>query len=264
MIRLTFFDATFSDRHKNSSVFHFCKLHMPSMVVWHLRHHNLKDLQSTSSRAVSRGIIEAATRGVLLKKVFLHFSQNSQENTCGRVSFFNKVAGLRSTTLLKKSLWHRCFSVNFAKFLGTPLLQNNSGWLLLEWTSFNFQAGGASLLTLFILRKTEKRRIIAVENIQRTPLKCFFLLILSYGMVMKCIRFQNSKRGEKKTIQRSVVWSFSTVCSNLLLYCPSSLRNHSLYLIPYLELWNLSPTLQVRSLAGGRGDRLIQIKEQVY
>ena len=38
---------------------------------------------------------EAATRGVLWKKVFLEISQNSQENTCARVSFFNKVASLR-------------------------------------------------------------------------------------------------------------------------------------------------------------------------
>ena len=42
-------------------------------------------------------------------EVFLEISQNSQENTCARVSFF--------ATLLKKRLWHRCFPVNFAKFL---------------------------------------------------------------------------------------------------------------------------------------------------
>ena len=30
---------------------------------------------------------EAATRGVLLKKVFLKIAQNSQGNTCARVSF---------------------------------------------------------------------------------------------------------------------------------------------------------------------------------
>ena len=40
---------------------------------------------------------------------------------------FNKVAGLRLTTLLKKRLLHRCFPANFAKFLRTPLLQNTSG-----------------------------------------------------------------------------------------------------------------------------------------
>ena len=33
--------------------------------------------------------------------------------------FLNKVAGLRFATLLKKRLLHRCFPVNFAKFLRT-------------------------------------------------------------------------------------------------------------------------------------------------
>ena len=45
---------------------------------------------------------------------------------------FNKVAGLRPATLLKKRLWHRCFPVNFAKFLRISFLQNTSGRLLLE------------------------------------------------------------------------------------------------------------------------------------
>ena len=36
--------------------------------------------------------------------------------------FFNKVAGLRPATLLKNSLWHRCFPANFAKFPRTPFL----------------------------------------------------------------------------------------------------------------------------------------------
>ena len=34
-----------------------------------------------------------------------------------------------TATLLKKRPWHRCFHVNFAKFLRTPFLQNTSGWL---------------------------------------------------------------------------------------------------------------------------------------
>ena len=34
---------------------------------------------------------------------------------------------LRPATLLKKSLWHRCFSADFAKFLRTPFLQITSG-----------------------------------------------------------------------------------------------------------------------------------------
>ena len=34
---------------------------------------------------------EVATRGVLSKKMFLEISQNSQENTCARVSFLIKL-----------------------------------------------------------------------------------------------------------------------------------------------------------------------------
>ena len=46
--------------------------------------------------------------------------------------FFNKIAGLRPATLLKKRLWHKCFPVNFAKFLRTPFLQNTSWRLVLK------------------------------------------------------------------------------------------------------------------------------------
>ena len=49
--------------------------------------------------------------------------------------FFNKVAGLGPATLFKKRLWHRCFPVNFAKFLRTPFLPNTSGRLLLKHRS---------------------------------------------------------------------------------------------------------------------------------
>ena len=38
--------------------------------------------------------------------------------------FFNEVTGFKPTTLLKKRLWHRCFPVNFSKFLKTPFLKN--------------------------------------------------------------------------------------------------------------------------------------------
>ena len=48
------------------------------------------------------------------KKVFLEISQNSKENTCARVSFFNKVAG--PATLSKKRLWHRCFPLSFVTY----------------------------------------------------------------------------------------------------------------------------------------------------
>ena len=40
--------------------------------------------------------------------------------------------GLRPATLSKKRLWHKCFPVNFAKFLRTLLFTDLLRWLLFE------------------------------------------------------------------------------------------------------------------------------------
>ena len=66
-----------------------------------------------------------------VKKVFKEISQNSQENICDRVSFLIKLQP-EPATLFKKRLWHRCFPVNFAKFLRTPFLTEHLQWLLLS------------------------------------------------------------------------------------------------------------------------------------
>ena len=111
---------------------------------------------------------EAVSRRCSVKKVFSEISQNSRENTCARDSL-NKVAGLvricphsdwiqRDTEYLcgvslsiqsecwkigpgqqlsSKSLWHRCFPVNFAKFLRAPFSQNISGRLFLHVAVLN-------------------------------------------------------------------------------------------------------------------------------
>ena len=47
-----------------------------------------------------------------------------------------KVAGLRPATLFKKRLWHRCFPVNFVKFLRTPFSQNTSWRLRLKLKTY--------------------------------------------------------------------------------------------------------------------------------
>ena len=52
------------------------------------------------------------------KGVLRYFTKITRKRLCQSL-FFNKVAGLRPTTLLKKRLWHSCFPVNFVKFLRT-------------------------------------------------------------------------------------------------------------------------------------------------
>ena len=79
------------------------------------------------------------------KNVFSEISQNSQENTCARVSFLIKLQA-RSATVLKKGLWHRCFPVNFAKFLRTPFLQNTLRRLLLKFLNSRETVSETNLL----------------------------------------------------------------------------------------------------------------------
>ena len=71
---------------------------------------------------LTRIILRSSHRRCSVKKgVLRNFAKFTGKHLCQRL-FFNKVAGLRPATLLKKSLWHRCFPVNFAKFLRTPFL----------------------------------------------------------------------------------------------------------------------------------------------
>ena len=62
----------------------------------------------------------------LCKKGVLKKSHKIHLKTPVLASLFNRVSGPRSTTLLKRRLQHRCFQVNFVKFLRTPFLQNTS------------------------------------------------------------------------------------------------------------------------------------------
>ena len=69
--------------------------------------------------------------GVPQKGVLGNLAKFKEKRLCQSPSF-NKVAGLRPATLLKKRLWHKCFPVNFAKFLRTSFLTKHLRWLLLD------------------------------------------------------------------------------------------------------------------------------------
>ena len=50
-----------------------------------------------------------------------------------RIFTGNKVAGLKACNFIKKSLRHRCFPMNIAKFLRTHILKNSCERLLLAF-----------------------------------------------------------------------------------------------------------------------------------
>ena len=92
---------------------------------WYLPNTDFKTLPEAVSRQTCS-----------VKKMFLEISQNWRKNTCYRVSFFIKLQA-QAATLLKKRLCHRCFSVNFVKFLSKSFLKNTFGRLLLHFGSID-------------------------------------------------------------------------------------------------------------------------------
>ena len=66
----------------------------------------------------------------IMKGVLRNFAKFTGKHLCQNL-IFNKVAGLRPATLLKKETLTQALSCDFAKFLRTTFLQNTSKQLLL-------------------------------------------------------------------------------------------------------------------------------------
>ena len=98
-----------------------------NVKVWTYPYKNITCIPSWKDRFRS-----SQRRCSLRKGVLRNFSKFTGKHLCQRL-YFNKVAGLRPATLLQKRLWHRCFPVNFEKFLRIPFLQNTSRRLLLPF-----------------------------------------------------------------------------------------------------------------------------------
>ena len=99
--------------------------------------------------------LRGSSQEMFCEKGVLRNFTNSQENTCARVSslitfhaskFTIKIPERRhwprsgifivnfeACNFIKKGLWHRCFPMNFAKFLRAPFLTEHLWWLLLHF-----------------------------------------------------------------------------------------------------------------------------------
>ena len=69
-------------------------------------------------------------------------------------SLFFKSCSLRPATVLKKRLWHRCFTVNLVKFLRTIFIIEHIWWLLLQkhnMMPFFFQTLAELACLIFII-----------------------------------------------------------------------------------------------------------------
>ena len=86
-------------------------------------------------KSITTGVIISFDPDV--KKVFLEISQNWQESTSTRVSFWIKLH-VEACNFLKKRLWYSCFPVNFVKFLRTPFFIGHLRWLRLYMLLYHY------------------------------------------------------------------------------------------------------------------------------
>ena len=84
---------------------------------------------------------EAATRGVLEEKVFLESSQNSQENTCPRVSFLIKLQAV--CNFIKKETLTKVFSCKFCE------ISKNTFFTVQVWATASNTLYKSSMVQIF-------------------------------------------------------------------------------------------------------------------
>ena len=82
------------------------------------------------------------------KGVLKNFAKFTTKHLCQSL-FFNKVAGLRPATLLKTTPWHRCFPVNFEKFLRTSFYETALSNCFWSKVYYNHQRGNQGPLKLW-------------------------------------------------------------------------------------------------------------------
>ena len=76
--------------------------------------------------------LQALSRAVAQRAFYLKASPNCFYLFIYQIlSYMVDKLGLRPATLLKKRLWHRCFPMNFVRFLRKPFLTEHLQWLLL-------------------------------------------------------------------------------------------------------------------------------------
>ena len=132
---------------------------------------NIYKLQPKILRSISRSSCpEVFWKKKLLLKLCTEFTG---KHLCW--SPFNKVAGLQTCNFIKKRLKYRCFPVNFAKYLGTPISKNIYKRLLLHLKYYIPANNTAEVVAEYSKTETARIKKLCYESLRGTS-KMFFSL----------------------------------------------------------------------------------------
>ena len=99
----------------------------------HQRHHHFYLIFVFSCIFFPFGCI-FKTRSLCDFSIMSFFPRDSYPFRSSRPEVFCRKGVLKACNFIKKRLWHRCFPVNFAKFLRTLFLTERLRWMLLSLT----------------------------------------------------------------------------------------------------------------------------------
>ena len=170
--------------------------------------HKRAYFSNNSNYAITHTRIKSSYQRCSMKKgVLRNFTKFTVKYLCQSL-FFNRVVGLRPVNLLKKRLKHRCFPVNFAKFLRIPFLQDTSGRLLPKNADGN---------TKFHMTRLNPWKLTFLANKYKVKAKnfiipIFYFLVLFLWWVACCntstssFFFEDFFKGSKEQIIINEIW----------------------------------------------------------
>ena len=118
---------------RRSTIGHFCKNNQRLKAVNNFRKNaSCQMFDRVLNTPLSSKKVRSSHPEVLSKKgVLRNIAKFTGKHLCQSL-IFNEVAGPRSASWLKKKPWHKCFCVNFVKFLRTHFFIEHLWWLLLK------------------------------------------------------------------------------------------------------------------------------------
>ena len=132
------------------------------------------------------------------KGVLRHFTKFTEKHLCQSL-FFNKVAGLRPTTLLKRRLQHKCFPVNFQKFLRTFFLTEHLRWLLLLLDEIQNMKTRESKERKF---EKEVKVVFHSVKISANRVSCFNIYIVVFAFLLSTVEVARWQKLNKMSVFR--------------------------------------------------------------
>ena len=138
--------------------------------------------------------------------VLWNFAKFTGNHLCQSFSFMN-VSSLRPpATLLKKRLWHRCFPVNFVKYLRTPFFTEHLRWLLLHVIIKLFSCNTSIGMTISNTFTSNARLKLAKNQaLAKQHLEAELLLFENYLLSSSNIVSNNNNRYSKKYMKNNYV-----------------------------------------------------------